>query len=79
MVIGVDLLSQFGKITMNFADHTVQFCLKGKLIKLQGIQASAKANPITSAQWDRELRKEEENYGPYLCVISGLQPTESIN
>lgn len=73
MVIGVDLLSQFGKITMDFNDHTVQFSFKGNAVQLQGIQSDAAINLITKEQWDREIIKTGENWGAYLCIISGQQ------
>lgn len=37
VVIGVDLLAQFGKVILDFKDRTVQFKVKGKEIKLHGI------------------------------------------
>lgn len=70
MVIKVDMFCQFGQITMDFNDHTVQFSVEGKMVKLQGIQPAIKLNMVIVDQWDREVRRDGQDGGTFLCVIS---------
>lgn len=60
MAIGVDLLSQFGQITLDFKSHTVQFCIKGRVVKLQGIEPGLKLNLMTAKELTNEIRSRQD-------------------
>lgn len=80
MVIGADLLSQFGKVTLDFKHHTVQFSVKGKgkEIELQGIQPHMRMNMITMEQMSKGVQKGGQEGEAFLCVIS-QQETKGAN
>lgn len=59
MVIGVDLLGQFGQVTLDFKNHIVGFNMKGREVRLQGIQAKPRIDMVTAEQLDRVVRKEK--------------------
>lgn len=70
MVLAVDVLCQFGKITLDFNDYTVQFRVKRRAVTLQGIQPGIRLSLVTADQWEREMSREGRGSGAFLCVIS---------
>lgn len=77
MIIRVDLLSQFGKVTLDFKHRTMQFNVRGREVQLQGMQSQMNMNMVTMEQLNREVRRDGQGCEVFLCVISHQECREA--
>ncbi len=77
VILGIDWLKAYGKVTFDYSDNSVSFNKVGKQTTLKGIgegsrlrTSKAELKTITAAQWYKESIRGN------CCAIGRLIPTE---